>query len=94
MNADLTSLRKAILDLHGCESTWIETVHIKETFQDQDVWEGDIEVFDLHGHDLASKCYAWSYPTKGGKHRFYAVLHIPPVDSALKAVQAAIVSGR
>ncbi len=39
------------------------------------------------------RAYAWSSPIEGSnKRRFYAVLHIPPIDSPLQAVRAAIVA--
>jgi hypothetical protein len=40
----------------------------------------------------ADRAYAWSYETEGGRRRFFVVLHRPPVDSPITAVQAAIVS--
>lgn len=84
-------LKKAILDLHNCDSTWLESVPVKETFQGQTVWEGIVQVFELHGHPTATRCYAWSHATTGEKRRFVAVLHQGPVDSPEKAVRAAIV---
>ena len=85
-------LIEAIRNLHGCESTWLESVPITETFQGQTVWEGTVQVFDLIGHPTASRCYAWSHAVEGSeKRRFIAVLHQGPVDSAEKAVRAAIV---
>jgi hypothetical protein len=90
--ASVQALREAIRNLHGCESTWIESVPAKETFEGQTVWEGTVQVFDLVGHPTAKRCYAWSYETgEGGKRRFIAVLHQGPVDSPQAAVRAAIV---
>ena len=88
--ADIETLRKAIHNLHSCDSTWIESVPVKETFQGQTVWEGVVHVFALHGHQAAKRCYAWSHETDKGKRRFVAVLHQGPVDSPEKAVRAAI----
>lgn len=86
------ALREAVRNLHGCESVWIESVRVKETFEGQSVWEGTVQVFDLVGHPTANRCYAWSYETgEGGKRRFIAVLHQGPVDSPQAAVRAAIV---
>jgi len=57
------------------------------------VWQGEVEVFDLHGHPKAKRAYAWSHldGAKGENERFVAVLEIPPVDSAQRAVQVQIV---
>lgn len=86
------TLRDAIRELHGCESTWVAAVLVLEQHEGRDVWRGTVEVFDLVGHTSASRCYAWSHATQGGRRKFYAVLHAPPVDSATAAVRAAIVS--
>lgn len=62
-----------------------------EVFQGKTVWEGEVEVFDLHGHPKAKREYAWSHAEGERGERFVAVLEIPPVDSAQKAVQVQIV---
>ncbi len=87
----IEALKQAIRDLHGCDSTWVESVPIKETFQGKVVWEGTVQVFDLKGCPTATRCYAWSYPTKGKKRRFVVVLHQGLVDSPIEAVRASIV---
>jgi hypothetical protein len=85
-------LRRAIRNLHGCESTWVEAVEVKEAFEGQPVWEGRVQVFDLQGHPKATRCYAWSHAVDDSeKRRFVVVLHQPPVDSPAAAVRAAIV---
>ena len=90
----IAQLKKAIRNLHGCESTHVGTTPVKETFQGKTVWEGAVETFELTGHPKASKCYAWSYAS--GKNdkatRYVAVLAIPPVNSPQDAVRAAIVA--
>lgn len=86
------SLQKAILDLHGCKSTWVKSVSVKEVFEGETVWEGIVQVFDLIDHPKAKRCYAWSHELEGSKKRkFFAVLHQGVVDSPEKAVKAAIV---
>ncbi len=84
---DIKSLQDAILSLHGCESTWVESVAVHET-----VWAGQVDVFQLQGHPEVDIAYAWSYITdeKSGKRRFIAVLGIPPINSAADAVRASI----
>ena len=87
------ALTKAIFDLHGCKSKGVESVPVKETFQEQTVWEGVVQVFELIDHPTAKRCYAWSYVVDDtGKRKFIAVLHQGPVDSPQNAVKAAIVS--
>jgi len=52
-----------------------------------------VHVFELEGHPTATRAYAWSSSVEGStKRRFYAVLEVPPVQSAQDAVRAAIVA--
>ena len=56
------------------------------------MWEGEVQIFHLHGHPKAALCYAWSYTIDDSeKRRIVAVLHQGPVDSPVAAVRAAIV---
>lgn len=89
--AGIPALRAAIRHLHGCRATHLKTVHVHEKTSDgKSVWEGDVEVFTLAGHLKAVRAYAWSEATTGTKRRFFAVLHVPPIDSPEKAVQGSI----
>ena len=88
----IEELRDVIRRLHGVESSHLESVPIKETFEGKTVWEGIVEVFELHGHPKAPKAYAWAYETDNPKKpRHVTVLHMGPVVSPLLAVRAAIV---
>jgi hypothetical protein len=62
-------------------------------FQGKTVWEGIVEVFELHGHPDAPKVYAWAHDTDDPQkpRRHVTVLHITPITSAVAAVRAAIV---
>jgi len=93
MSAYIEELKVAIRYLHGGEATHVESVHVKETFQGKTVWEGIVEVFDLHGHPAASRVYAWAHAMDDKKYpmRHVTALHIPPVVSPETAVRAAIV---
>jgi hypothetical protein len=87
------ALRDAIRNLHGCDSTFIRVVPVRETFLGKVAWEGIVSVFDLTDHSTAKRAYAWSVEVlKGGPRRFIAVLHTGPVDSPENAVRAAIVA--
>ncbi|HEX3797379.1 MAG TPA: hypothetical protein VH413_01660 [Verrucomicrobiae bacterium] len=89
----IARLQVAVSQLHDCGAVHRATVPVHETFQGKTVWQGDVEVFDLHGHPKAKRAYAWSHldGAKDERERFVAVLEIPPVDSAQKAVQVQIV---
>jgi hypothetical protein len=90
--AGLPALQDAIRHMHGCESTWLSSVPVVETFEGAAVWDGEVQVFALTGHPTAKRCYAWSISTVGAKRRFFAVLHAPPIDGPVSAVRGAIVA--
>ena len=78
---------QAIRATHGADVGLIDRVSVHETFDGQTVWEGEVLVFNLHGHPTARRCYAWS--VDGG---VTAVLHEGPVNSPEAAVRAAIIA--
>lgn len=87
----IEELKDAIRRLHGVESHHVKSVPVKETFQGKTVWDGIVEVFELHGHAKATHAYAWAHGTDDPKKRWQVtVLHIPPVTSPETAVRAAI----
>lgn len=92
LEVPIPALQDAIRHLHGCESTFVEAVPVREEFQGQVAWVGQVCVFDLIGHPTATRAYAWSHATEGTRRRFVAVLHSGPIDSPQNAVKAAIVS--
>jgi hypothetical protein len=88
----IEQLHIAIHRLHGCEAVHIETIPVKEVFQGRTVWEGDVQLFELSGPQLARQCYAWSQHNDDGSERYFAVLKEPPIDFAAAAVRAMIAS--
>jgi hypothetical protein len=90
--AGTEALREAIRNLNGVDSTWVEAVPVKESFQGKTVWEGAVQVFELVGHPTAKRAFAWSFATEGTKRRFVAVLQTGPATSPETAVRAAIVA--
>ena len=92
MKEDLKDLQKSVEWLHNCSASFKESVSVKEEFEGRTAWEGIVHIYDLTGHPEADKCYVWSSPIEGSeKRKFYAVLHIPPVESPEKAVRASII---
>lgn len=87
--AGLPALIEAIRHLHGLDATWLESVPVREAHQGQVVWDGEVQVFAVE-HPKASRVYAWSHETEGGRRRFHAVLGAGPVDGAVMAVRVAI----
>lgn len=91
---NIQELQAVIRDLHGTESTHVDSVVVVESFQGQTVWEGTVEVFDLHDHPQASRAYAWTHHTDDADkpRRSVTVLHVPPATSPRRAVQVSIAS--
>jgi len=90
---EIERLQKAILDLHGCDSAHVASIPVHETFQGKTAWEGIVEVFMLANHAKGvNRAYAWSYKTDERETRYVAILGVPPINSALNAVQAYIVA--
>ena len=81
----IEQLQMVIWHLHKCRATHKETVPVKETFQGQTAWEGEVEVFEVN-HPETDRCYAWA--TAAGE--FTAVIGIPPATTPLNAVKVAI----
>ncbi|HEV2327884.1 MAG TPA: hypothetical protein VGY56_03740 [Verrucomicrobiae bacterium] len=89
----LDRLQVVIERLHDCGANHRETVPVHEKSGGQTLWKGEVEVFDLYGHDQAKVCYGWSHPTGKqvkGEH-LVTVLQIPPVISPETAVRAWII---
>ena len=80
----LDRLQVTIMQLHDCGAVWRASVPIREVFQGETLWEGDVEVFDLTGHPKAKRCYAW---THGDPEEFITILELPPVTDAQSAVK-------
>jgi len=76
---------------HNVDATWLESVDVHETFRGETVWQGSVQVFEIT-HPLATRCYAWSHGTAGGRRRFVTVLGVAPIADAKGAVQASIVA--
>lgn len=92
-NDSIDELKDAVERMHECVATWLQSEPVAETFGSETVWEGLVHVFQIKGHKVAARAYAWSSPIEGSdKRRFFAVLHIPPITSPVDAVRAAIVA--
>jgi hypothetical protein len=61
-------------------------------FRGKVAWEGEVEVFAVTGHPKAKHAYAWEHEADEGGRRYVAVLGVPPVNTAVDAVRAAVVA--
>jgi hypothetical protein len=90
----IQELAETIKQLHGCDAVHAGSIEICEIFHGKTVWDGTVEIFDVHGHAQAKRCYVWNHwEGENGKHeRIVTVLEVPPVDSPVAAVRAAVVA--
>ncbi len=88
----IEELQEVIHKLHGVHSTHIKSVPVTETFKGDVIWDGIVEVFELHGHPKATHAYAWSHETDNPDQpkRSVTVLKIPPAVSPESAVRVSI----
>jgi hypothetical protein len=88
----IEELQEVIHRLHGVKAKHRESVPVKEVWQGKTIWDGIVEVFDLHGHPKTNTAYAWLHdtgdPTKPIQH--VTVLHIHPALTPLTAVRSFI----
>ncbi len=82
---------RAIRATHECSATYRDVIQVREEFEGQLVWEGNVYVFDVD-HPEASTCFAWSFPGEGTAQRICTVLKKPPINTAAEAVRVSIVA--
>lgn len=85
-------LQSAIERMHHCQAIHQKTVHVREQFQGQTVWDGDVEIFELNGHPKALRCFAWLHQD-GKDVRYVAFLESVVLNSPGAAVRALIALG-
>lgn len=88
----LEELQAVIHKLHGVHSTHVRSVPVKEEFNGKVIWDGIVEVFELHGHPKATHAFAWTHETDDPEQptRSVTVLKVPPAVSPETAVRVAI----
>lgn len=94
MNEDLGRFQQIIRRVHGCDSTFAESVAVEVALPDASLWKGEVAVFYLSNHPLAKRCYAWSWKNAEPIEDSVAVLEIPPVVSPETAVRATWTNSR
>lgn len=91
----IEELQDFISKLHCLQSLHVDSVPVMEILDDT-VWQGMVEVFELLGHPKAPIVYAWAQNTNDPERlrKYFAVLHLDPVNSPGATVRAAIVQER
>src|SRR5215469_9833760 len=86
------SLEAAIIIGHKCQAVHRATAFVHErTEYGLTIWKGNVEVFDLQDHPTATTCYTWRYGDID-RSRIFTILGNKLINSAQKAVQAAVCS--
>jgi len=85
----LLTLRYAVENAHGCKARCAEKVTVHEKMGGRTVWYGTVHIFDLYGHERASRAYAWTTNAEDGKApQVVTVLHKGLVTGPSEAVRA------
>lgn len=90
----IEELKEVIERLHHAHARYVETVPVKEVFEGETIWDGEVEVFELEDHPDASRIFAWAYDYEDDDKptQHVTVLQIPPATTPENAVRAAIIS--
>ena len=60
MSEYIENLGKAIAAMHECRCEHFGTEHVCEVYGSEKIWEGDVEIFELHDHPDAKVAYGLS----------------------------------
>ena len=93
MSEYIKNLMKAITAMHECRCNHFGTEHVVEVYGAEELWKGDVEIFQLEDHPVAKIAYGWGWQDGDNEIQYIGVLQKPPVESATGAVKAAIASG-
>ena len=86
-SVSIQTFEQAICATHDAGAKLAERVLVVETFEGDEVWRGEVLVFDLQGHPKAQRCYCWELDGI-----VTTVLQIGPIDSPARAVRASILA--
>jgi hypothetical protein len=84
------SAQLAVERATGGRVVYLESVPVVETFKGRPVWSGIVEVFQVE-KPPPDRAYGWQVEDDDGP-QYVAVLGTPPIDCAIAAVRAWLVS--
>ena len=93
MSERIENLRRLVERAYNCKASHSSSTPVRETFTGETVWEGVVETFDLEGYAVANRCYALPL-VQDEQPDVKIVLSLPPVNSPVAALRAAMVAGR
>jgi hypothetical protein len=86
----IEALKQSICENHHCEAIYIQSVLVEETDQDKILWTGQVELFEVRGHEKAKIAYGWWQ--EDSETGLVTILALTPTMEARKAVQAYLMS--
>ena len=89
----IEDFQRIILELHLCSSQHLGCAPCNDSFGEVP-WDGCVEVFALHGHRRAKRCFCWLRPRSAvdSSVRFFAVLESTFVRTPQDALRYARLS--
>ena len=91
---NIDDLKPVITKSFDCDCRHLRTSRIHQIYDNETVWKGKVETFELIDHPKAKYAYAWSWIDDDGETQHTTVLGVPPVNMAGDAVTVAIASGQ
>lgn len=86
-------MTEAVERMHDVRATWLGSEHVTDSWDGTIVLEREIQRFEIVGHPKATIAFGWSEPVEPApRRRFFAVIAVAPVLTALDAVRASIVA--
>ena len=84
-------LKELIEREYGTTAKHVETVPVHETFENETIWDGEVEVFEVPEFPDADLVFAWAFDDDSGQQQI-TVAQIPPATTPENAVKAYLVS--
>lgn len=96
MKEQIVELQEVIYKIYGVQFMQVGSVRVTEILEDNAVWDGFVEVFEIHGHPTPPIVCAWAQVANNLQKpkKYFTVLHLDAVDSPEAAVKAAVVQER
>ena len=84
-----SEFRMAVSQTHNCEIARVEEiVRVTIARRPEPIWEGEVHVFELRGHNTAKRCYAWPEAISQTATIIHAVLCSKTISSPAQAVRS------
>ena len=81
----------AVSQTHNCEIASVEEiVRVMIPRTRGPIWEGEVHVFELRGHNTAKRCYAWPEALSQTATIIHAVLCSNKISSPAQAVRSVL----